>query len=205
MFAFGLSSCSPDKSWAQLQAPAQSRATLVIFTERPMRENQWADLLEALQRATSRESAHLPALGDAPDLVRGDRIVHGMQVERPITVYLRGDCRLIPMPEYEPAGVLGWVYRVHGKIAPLIHVNCGGIAQELGPVALGLDRKRCDVVMSEALARVIVHEWVHVATQNAGHAREGVTKSSFGIADLLAADDAIWRDPRLALRKRPEL
>jgi hypothetical protein len=47
---------------------------------------------------------------------------------------------------------------------------------------------------------VIVHEWVHVATQNPGHAREGVAKSSFDVLDLLAEDEAVRRNPRVLQR-----
>jgi len=51
------------------------------------------------------------------------------------------------------------------------------------------------------MARVILHEWVHVATQSAGHAAHGVAKSNFGIADLLAEDEEVRRDPRLFREK----
>jgi len=102
----------------------------------------------------------------------------------------------LPMPRYVPLGALGWVRLVHGRIEPFIHVECAQIVQELGPLVLGMNRKRRDAVMGEAMARVIVHEWVHVATQNAGHAAHGVAKSHFGVADLLAEDVEIRRDPR---------
>jgi len=65
-----------------------------------------------------------------------------------------------------------------------------------------MHRPRLDQVMSEAVARVIVHEWVHIATQNPGHAREGVAKSSFSVFDLLAEDEAVRRDPRVLRRTR---
>jgi hypothetical protein len=80
-------------------------------------------------------------------------------------------------------------------------VNCAEIAQELGSLVLGMNQRRRDMVMGEAMARVIVHEWVHVATQNAGHARRGVAKSSFGVADLLAEDVEIRNDPRFPRRR----
>src|SRR5579863_8997671 len=95
---------------------------------------------------------------------------------------------------------LGWVWRVRGRIEPFIHVDCTQIAQELGPVALGMDRNRRDTVMGEAMARVILHEWIHVATQNPKHARDGVAKARFDLVDLLAYDEEVRRNPRILRR-----
>jgi hypothetical protein len=61
----------------------------------------------------------------------------------------------------------------------------------LGPMALGMNQSRRDTVMAEAIARVIVHEWIHIATQSAGHAKSGVMQSQFELADLLAYDEQI--------------
>jgi hypothetical protein len=103
-------------------------------------------------------------------------------------------------------GALGWVYRVHGQIAPFIHVDCEEITQILGPLALMLTTSRRDQIMAEAIARVVLHEWVHIATQSAAHARDGVAKSSFGIPDLLADDREYRRYPaRFMSRRWPEL
>jgi len=53
--------------------------------------------------------------------------------------------------------------------------------------------------MAEAMARVILHEWVHIATQSAHHGSHGVTQSVFGLQDLLADDVEVRRG---LLRKR---
>ena len=39
--------------------------------------------------------------------------------------------------------------------------------------------------MAEAIARVIAHEWIHIATQKAGHEKSGVMESQFQVSDLL--------------------
>jgi hypothetical protein len=196
MIALLVSACSKDRAYAQTAAHVEPRTTMVVFAEKRMADSEWAALFDALQKGA--ESAHKeePGLKGGLDLVRGDTIVHGLEVDRPISVYLHGDCTLLPMPRYASLGALGWVRLVHGRIEPFIHVECAQIVQELGPLVLGMNRKRRDAVMGEAMARVIVHEWVHVATQNAGHAAHGVAKSSFGVADLLAEDVEIRRDPR---------
>jgi hypothetical protein len=206
MVALALSSCGRNKSYGEdRETGAAKTTTLVVFAQRPMRDGQWSALFDALKQGAQKVAATTPALGTGVDLVRGDTMAPGLRADKVISVYLHGDCRLTPMPRYEPARALGWVYRVHGRIEPFIHVDCSQIVQQLGPLALGMKSNRLETLMGEAVARVIMHEWVHVATQNAGHAKEGVGKSSFGIADLLAADDAIWRDPRFAHKKRPEL
>jgi len=48
---------------------------------------------------------------------------------------------------------------------------------------------------AEAIARVILHEWVHVATQNPRHTEQGISKQTFGVKDLLTEDEAMQRNP----------
>jgi len=197
IIALLVSVCPRDRAYAQPEAHVEPRTTLVIFTERRMSDSEWAALFDALRAGARSAQEEAPALKAGVDLVRGDTIVHGLEVERPISVYLHSDCTLVPMPRYTPMGALGWVRLVHGRIEPFIHVDCAQIAQELGPLVLGMNPRRRDTVMGEAMARVIVHEWIHVATQNAGHAAHGVAKSSFDVADLLAEDEEIRNDPRI--------
>jgi hypothetical protein len=201
MIALLISACSKDRAFAQAPAHIEPRATLVIFADKRMADGEWAALFEALEKGARDAAEEAPSLKGGADLVRGDTMERGLMASHPISVYLHGNCRLIAMPRYTPVGALGWVWRVHGRIEPFIHVDCTEIAQELGPLVLGMNSKRRDTVMGEAMARVILHEWVHVATQNAGHAAHGVAKSSFGIADLLAEDEEVRRDPRM-LRER---
>ena len=196
MIALLVSACSKDRAYAQTPARTETRTTLVIFAEKRMADSEWAALFDALQKGAQSGREEAPALKGSVDLVRGDTMGRGLEFSEPISVYLHEDCTLVPMPRYMALGALGWVRLVHGRIQPFIHVDCAQIVQELGPLVLGMNRKRRDTVMGEAMARVIVHEWVHVATQNAGHAAHGVAKSSFGVADLLAEDVEIHRDPR---------
>jgi len=200
VIAFILSFCSPGALLAQAGA-AKTRTTLIIFSERRMRDEEWSALFDALKRGSASEAARAPALSAGAEFLRGDQMARGLEVSRPISVYLHGDCSLLPMVRTFSPGALGWVWRVHGQIEPFIHVECGEIALVLGPTAMGLDRKRRETLMSEAMARVILHEWIHVATQNPKHAREGVEKAQFSLADLLAYDEEVRRDPRI-LRRR---
>ena len=190
--------CARDKSFAQT-GTSKTRATLIVFAERNMHDAEWSALFDALKRGARSESAAVPALAGA-EFLRGDAIKGGIAVSQPISVYLHGTCSLVPMERTASLTALGWVWRVHGRIEPFIHVDCTQIAEELGPVVLGMDRNRRDTVMGEALARVILHEWIHVATQNPGHARDGVAKAQFDLVDLLAYDEEVRRNPRILRR-----
>lgn len=185
---------------AQADPTPEEPKVLVLFADQALRESEWTALVAALEKGAADEAAGDSTLATPVEIVRGDRMDAGMEVGQAISVYLHGNCSLVPATRTNPMGALGWVRRVRGRIEPFIHVDCTKIAEELGPVALGMNRRRLDEVMSEAVARVIVHEWVHVSTQNPGHARDGVAKSSFDVFDLLAEDEAVRRNPRVLQR-----
>jgi hypothetical protein len=162
------------------------QTTMVIFADRRMEDRQWNALFDALRRDLAGPAAETRGMADHFQIVRGDTMQPGMDVESPIVVYLHGDCNLAPQPRRTAFGVpLGWVWLVDGRIAPFAHVDCTRIGQVLGPQALGMGADRRNGVMAGAIARVILHEWIHIATQNPGHAERGITKAQFGVADLM--------------------
>jgi hypothetical protein len=195
-----MASCARDKSYAQGATP-ETKATLVFFAEHGVRDNAWSALFDALHRGLRREAAETPALDGGAEFLRGDTMQLGVEMGEPISVYLHGDCSLAPIVRSSVSGALGWVQRVHGHIEPFIHVDCSKIALELGPLALGMDRSRRDTVMGEAMARVILHEWVHIVTQNPHHMQRGVEKATFDAADLLADDEEVRQDPGILKRR----
>lgn len=182
-------------SYAQGSASIERRTTLVIFADHRMQDNAWIALFDAIQKGSLSVAATSPALTGSADLVRGDKMPLGLDVDKPITVYLHGDCTLQPAERIIPTKPLGWVLRVNGQIEPFIHVDCGEISQVVGRLALGMSRSRRTTVMAEAIARVILHEWVHVATQNPRHTEQGISKPTFGVKDLLTEDEAMQRNP----------
>jgi hypothetical protein len=189
--------------WASESAMAQGRAegpprpdsqqtsiskqtTMVIFADHRMEDRRWNALFDALRRILADSAAETRGMADHYQIVRGDTMQPGLRVETVIVVYLHGDCNLVPQPRRTAFGVpLGWVWRVDGRIEPFAHVDCTRIGQVLGPQALGMDADRRNAVMAGAIARVILHEWIHIATQNPGHAERGITKAQFGVADLM--------------------
>jgi hypothetical protein len=169
-----------------------------------MAGDEWTALFEAVKRSATAEKlngadrtgadkagvdqtgANKTGADATVELVRGDAMRPGLLAANPIVVYLHGDCTLEPLPRRIAYSVpLGWVRRENGQIAPFIHVDCTRIGQVLGVQARGLDKQARDRMMAGAVARVLEHEWIHVARQSAEHGRNGITKASFGVADLL--------------------
>ena len=173
---------------ALAQSPAKpiQHTTVVVFADRGMQPEQWSALLAALRSAVASGGAEAQTLDRNADFVRGDQVVPGFLVQSAITVFLHGNCTLSPLAHRTAFAVpLGWVRRVDGRIEPFVHVNCTPIGKVLGPQAMWMNKERRTQAMAEAMARVILHEWIHIATQNAGHAERGIAKAEFGVADLM--------------------
>jgi hypothetical protein len=142
-------------------------------------------LFEALRRNAAEAAPESQLNAVTADLVRGDAIKPGLSVDTAIVVYLHGNCNLEPLLGRTAFAVpLGWVRRVDGRIQPFAHVDCTRIGQVLGPQARGINRDRRNAIMAEAISRVILHEWIHIATQSSTHAHSGIEKAQFGVADL---------------------
>jgi hypothetical protein len=165
-----------------------TRTAFVVFPNHPMPEDEWTALFERVQSIAAAEK--IEGARDV-EFVRGDAMPRDLSEESVVSVYLHGNCNLEPLPRRTAGSVrLGWVLRVNGRITPFIHVDCTRIGQVLGAQAKGLDQEARDRMMAGAVARVMVHEWIHVARQSAEHGRDGITKASFDIPDLLGEPEA---------------
>jgi hypothetical protein len=195
------------RATVQAQAPNSAsapaaNAVLAIFSDRPMSNEFWPILVTALREELASgapETRVLPgqtvgaarSSDPAVQILRGDRIAPGFIADNPITIYLHGNCG-IPTPRlFSPgqpsiSGALGWVRSNHGQIEHFIHVECTRLAQMLATQAYGFDRDQRNGLMALAIARVILHEWIHIATQNPGHTRDGLGKAAFRPRDLVA-------------------
>ena len=165
--------------------------TFVVFADRHLDDDQWTAFVAELHKSQEDSAKKIPTLAGDFEVLRGEDLELGLRVENGISVYLHGDCTLLPGPRHLVMGALGWVPLDHGRIEPFVHVECSRISEMLAPQALGMRRDRRNTVMAEAIARVVMHEWIHVATQNAAHGHSGVTKSQFQVSDLLAADEKL--------------
>jgi len=162
------------------------RITLVVFADRHMPDEQWTALALALRQGVDDLAVETHFIAGGFDVVRGDTLQPGMQFDEAISIYLHGDCHLPAQPgTYAVRGVLGWVLLDHGQIQPFIHVDCARIAEMLSQHVYGMDKNSRSAVMAEAISRVILHEWLHIATQNPAHSRDGIAKRSFSVQDLI--------------------
>lgn len=174
---------------AQAAPALAGQTTLVVFSDRPLPEDQWIVLFANLRSGLTSGDPETRPLDSEAQFVRGDRLESGIAVDSAITVFLHGDCSLAPLNHRTAYGVpLGWVRRVHGRIEPFVHVDCSEIGQVLGGQMRWYSKQARSQAMAEAMARVILHEWIHIATQSPHHAGSGVAKAQFGVSDLLDDD-----------------
>jgi hypothetical protein len=180
---------APIPSVESVPSVSPPHLTVVVFADQPMPSAQWTALFSAMRAQLDEEDQQTQSLDRNAEFIEGDRMPLGLSVDSSITVYLHGDCRLAPLQRRTAFGVpLGWVLRVDGRVEPFAHVDCTRIGQVLGPQARLLsDQRRVDV-MARAMARVILHEWIHIATQNRKHTETGIAKAEFGVADLMGGD-----------------
>ncbi len=178
--------------------------SVIVFADHPMSQAQWTALFFAMHAQLGQEDAETQALDRNAECIEGDRMRLGLSVDSSITVYLHGDCNLTPLPRRTAYGVpLGWVLRVDGRVEPFAHVDCTRIGQVIGPQAKWLsDQRRVDI-MAGAMARVILHEWIHIATQYRYHTDKGIDKAQFGVADLIGTNLLGKARPDEAPRSRP--
>jgi hypothetical protein len=189
----------PVRAQVPVRLPAPS-TTMIVFADQHMQDDQWTALFAALRKGQATFAAATPALAGEVELMRGDQVKPGLLVTSVITVFLRGDCTLMPRPRQVVLGALGWVPRGKTGIAPFINVDCSRLVEMLGPMALGMNHSVRINVMAEAMTRVILHEWIHIATQSARHSSRGVMRDQFGVADLLADTSR----PEVKARNRKE-
>jgi hypothetical protein len=195
---------------AQAQVP-EPRPVLLVYSEHRLPEESWAALFTALHANLPEAAVKVPANEVNPQFLRGDDPANGNLAGEVITVQLRGDCRPsvqhMPFPSGER---LGWVSNVGGLIVPIIHVECTQIGEEISGRTQWMNHNERTAAMSEAIARVVLHEWVHVATQSTAHGSDGITKAMFSTNDLLCGDQTpnsarIGRDRPAAFCEAPSV
>jgi hypothetical protein len=174
-----------------------SRTTVIVVPDHPLAEAQWSSLLSEFRADLPSALAESASIDPAPQILRGDQITDGNVVDQVLTVRLQGDCtpRVNPWRVFAPAA-LGWVVRRKGRVEPFIFVDCTALVRMLGPAFLGLDRARQNALLNHAIAHVMLHEWVHIASQSARHRGKGIEKAQFSLRDLVS-DDSIRSLARL--------
>jgi hypothetical protein len=170
---------------------AQQPGTAVIFyAQLQVDDELWSDLFQTLRAdlaAGMGESPNGFALQQNPAYFRGNDLALGTVFSRVIVVKLLGRCDVLLQSDRPSLDhPLGWVWQVSGKIQPFIFVDCERIAQVLRSRSAGLDKYERRHAMAQAIAHVVIHEWIHIATQSPAHGARGITKQFLSPAELTA-------------------
>jgi len=170
---------------------AQQPGAAVIFYAQPqLNDDLWPDLVQSLHADLASGMGEAPngfALQQNPAFFRGNDLALGTIFSRVIVVKLLGRCDLLPQSDRSSLeGPLGWVWQVSGTIQPFINVDCERIAQVLRSRSAGLDKYQRRHAMAQAIAHVVIHEWIHVATQSPSHGAHGISKQFLSAEELAA-------------------
>jgi hypothetical protein len=152
-----------------------------------MRDAQWQMLSSAIYAELAVGLAETRLLKtNQLLLVRGDAMRPGLEAEDTIAIFLHGACDVLPQSTLvQSKGPLGWVSEDHGVVRPFVQVNCTRVARVLDARALGMTQDERQTAMARAIARVILHEWLHIALQSASHASHGIGKAQLSVNDLV--------------------
>jgi hypothetical protein len=168
----------------------QPGTAMVFYAQSQASEDLWSDLFQSLRADLASGMGESPngfSLQQNPTYFRGNDDLALGNVSQVIVVKLLGRCDVVPFfDQPSPKGPLGWVLDVSGRIQPYIFVDCGRIAQVLGRRSAGLTNGERRHEMAQAIAHVVIHEWIHVATQSSSHGAHGITKQFLSPEELTA-------------------
>ncbi|HEX4068376.1 MAG TPA: hypothetical protein VHZ09_20315 [Acidobacteriaceae bacterium] len=182
---------------APAQDPPHGSTTLIILADRHIQQHLWPVLVPTLQRDAQAESAAAPVTGNL-HIVFSGKNMPGPAFPSRIEVELLGRCDdLWDENTTAQFGPLGWVLENSGKIAPVIYVDCGRLSQVIWPKTRAMTESQRQRAVSQAISHVILHEWIHIATQSPEHAEYGVMRPSLSANDLVTP---IETSAKLALR-----
>jgi hypothetical protein len=170
---------------------AQQPGTAVVFyAQLQLSDDLWPDLLQSLRADLAAGMGEAPngfALPQNPAFFRGNDLAMEIDFSRVIVVKLLGRCDVLTQSDRPSLdGPLGWVLMVSGTIQPYIFVDCARIAQALRATSLGLNKYESRHEIAQAIAHVVIHEWIHIAAQCPSHGAHGITKQFLSPAELTA-------------------
>lgn len=163
---------------------------IVFYAQTQVSEDLWPELFQVVRADLAGGAGELSnglALDKDPILVRGSDNLQGITFSHIISVKLLGRCDVLPQTDRpQLRGPLGWVPLVSGKIQPFVSIDCTRIAQVLRRKAAGLNKEERRYAMSQAIAHVLIHEWIHIAAQSNSHGARGITQPYLSVDELTA-------------------
>jgi hypothetical protein len=172
-----------------LPSQAEEPDTTIVFYAQPkVSEDLWPVLFQVLRADLADGTDKLPkgfVLDKQATFVRGSDDLRGHLFARIIVVKLLGRCDVLPQTGHPSRGPLGWVPLISGTIQPFISIDCTRIADVLRPAAAGLNKQGRQYMMDQAIAHVLIHEWIHIATQSTRHSSRGISQAYLSVNDLI--------------------
>jgi hypothetical protein len=167
-------------------------STKIVFdAQLQVNDELWPVLFQSLRvdlAAGSDESPKGVVLDRNPALTLHKDLVPEAAFGFVLQVKLLGSCNLASAGYYPfPNGPLGWVKMASGHLQPLISIDCVRLAQLLAPQACNLDKQGRRRAIAQAIAHVLIHEWIHIATPRPSHDVHGIMQSSISVKELVAA------------------
>jgi hypothetical protein len=168
---------------------AQQPGTAIVFyAQTQVSEDLWPELFQVVRADLAAGAGELSnglALDKNPILVRGNDDLQGITFSHIISVKLLGRCDVLPQTDHpQLRGPLGWVPLVSGKIQPFVSIDCTRIAQVLRRTVAGQNKEERRYAMTQAIAHVLIHEWIHIATQSTAHGTRGITQAYLSVGEL---------------------
>ena len=167
-------------------------STKIVFdAQLQVNDELWPVLFQSLRvdlAAGSDESPKGVVLDRNPALTRHNDLVPETAFGFVLQVKLLGSCNLASAGYYPfPNGPLGWVKMASGHLQPLISIDCVRLAQLLAPQACNLDKQGRRRAIAQAIAHVLIHEWIHITMPRPSHDVHGIMQSSISVKELVAA------------------
>jgi hypothetical protein len=161
---------------------------IVFYAQTPVSEDLWPQLFQIVRADLADGAGELsnsPGLDKHPILARGSDDLQGITFSQIISVKLLGHCDLLPQADRpQLRGPLGWVPLVSGKIQPFVSIDCTRIAQVLRRTVAHENKQERQYAMTQAIAHVLIHEWIHIAAQSTEHGRRGITQAYLSVDEL---------------------
>jgi hypothetical protein len=182
----------PATLYAQPVTPQaqQSGTGIVFYAQSKASEDLWPELFEVVRADLAAGAGELSnglALDQDPILVRESDDLQGITFSHIISVKLLGRCDVLSLTDRpQLRGPLGWVPLVSGKIQPFISIDCTRIAQVLRRTVAGRNNEESRDAMIQAIAHVLIHEWIHIAMQSTSHGARGITQAYLSVDELTA-------------------
>lgn len=163
------------------------KPAVVVYFSNPKSETMWPALAEAFPQEAAQAAVAMPA-----GLQLMDASLLGPHAEfgRLVQVHLLGRCDVAeqafrPLARGLFGGPLGWVLRVDGEIQPYVYVDCERLSQYLDAKVLGMSAEQRQQAMVTAIARIMVHEWLHITLQTADHTEHGIRQAELTVDELV--------------------